>query len=60
MKRQRQNAARLFPVYRTRQPGMGALFVGSERRQGGSDKDALDLVERDLVGAAVVEGFWCR
>ena len=44
-----------FPVYGTLHPGLGMQIGGCERWRRESDADAFDLVERDLVRAAVVE-----
>ena len=44
-----------FPVYGTLHPGLGTQIGGCERWRRESDADAFDLVEGDLVRAAVVE-----
>ena len=44
-----------FPVYGTLHPGLGTQIDGCERWRRESDADAFDLVEGDLVRAAVVE-----
>ena len=44
-----------FPVYGTLHPGLGTQIGGRERWRRESDADAFDLVEGDLVVAAVVE-----
>ena len=44
-----------FPVYGTLHPGLGTQIGGRERWRRESDADAFDLVEGDLIRAAVVE-----